>query len=182
MYTIPCYSVPQMAPPITFNTYNWWACRLIFWHYSTRWFSLHAQSVLVLHLVGFYSLDPNPRRPITACHAQCCRGTMKWHNNPRQPVRSIQARRDATLVSGLKHPAKELRSQNTGVKAPDKHMSLCATCDCWGAKLWRNSAEQQREESQTGEMHFQNARDFSTSTAAARNTFFSVKCGAAKRF
>lgn len=138
----PLYCIPQLAPPIVFNTQSWWSCRVILWHYSQDGFHFMHNQCYFYTWLGFHSLDPNSQHPITARHSRCCRGTMKWHNNPRQPFRSSRARRVATLSLGSGHTAKELKSQNTWVTASDVHTSLyvsLTTCDWWGACRGSNS-------------------------------------------
>lgn len=142
----------------------------------------------------FIALTPNPQHPITACHSRWCRGTMKWHNNPGQPVTSIQARRVATLSSESEHPAKELKSQNTWVTASDLHVTVCVliTCDWRGAYRGSNTGEKRQDLEKHGETERKRGgqRDlfiecqwfYSTCISTAWNMlFFSVKCGVTMR-
>lgn len=55
-----CARRPSPSRPLGWLRPPPFSRRVILWHYSTRWFSLHAQSVLVLHLVGFLYPWPQP--------------------------------------------------------------------------------------------------------------------------
>lgn len=105
------------------------------WHYSTRWFSLHAQTGARFTLGWvFIALTPPPQ-PATPHHCMSPsivqRYDLKWHNDPRRPVRSSPARRVATLSSGSEHPAKQLKSQNTSGGVWRTHFTVCVLNRMW---------------------------------------------------
>lgn len=103
--------------------------------------------------LGFIALTrtrdaPSPHVILNAAEVQ-------W-NDITTPGRQSEASGPAGLPPSCRDWS--IQPKSLGVKIQEwKHQintSLCATCDCWGANVWRNTAEQQQsEERQTGEVH-----------------------------
>lgn len=81
----------------------------------------------------FIPLTSTRRHPVTACHSRCRRGTVKWHNEPGQPVGSIRARRVATL-SRQDH---SIQPKSSRVKTHEWKRLMCTSLHVPRVAGWR---------------------------------------------
>lgn len=146
MYSVPSYYIPWLAPPIVFNTLNWWSWwgDLVTLLNKMVFISCTTSASFTLGWV-FIALTPTHDTP--SLHVILDVAEVQW-NDITTPGSQSQASRPAGLPPSRWDQStqpKELKSQNTWVTPSDVHMSLyvsLTTCDWCGAYRGSNTVRE----------------------------------------